>query len=152
MDILRAHDLDRLAGAGPGPCVSLFLPTHRSHPGTDQDPIRLRNLLSRAGEQVASLGLRSPDATELLAPAEALLDDAAFWRSQSDGLAIFLRPGWFRAYRLPLELAELVSVGDRFHLKPLLPFFEKAGLKLSPDAALRLADVDFELRAEPKPA
>lgn len=127
MDIIRSDDLERLATAGPGPCVSLFLPTHRAGTETAQDPIRLKNLLTEADERLRSLGLRSPEAAELLAPAAALLDDPIFWRYQADGLAIFVRPGSFRAFRLPLRFPELASVGDRFHVKSLLPYFAGGG-------------------------
>jgi hypothetical protein len=127
MDVVLADDLKRLATAGPGPCVSLFLPTHRAGTETVQDPIRLKNLLTEADDRLRSLGLRSPEAAELLAPAAALLDEPTFWRYQADGLAIFLRPQSFRAFRLPLRFPELASVGDRFHVKPLLPYFAADG-------------------------
>jgi hypothetical protein len=123
VDILRSQDLERLAAAGPSPCVSVFLPTHRVGPETDQDRIRLKNLLGEAEGQLRALGLRSPEVSKLLRPAAALLDMSAFWRHQADGLALFVRPQAFRAFRLPLPFADLAVVGDRFHLKPLLPYF-----------------------------
>jgi hypothetical protein len=127
MDVLHPEDLERLAASGSGPCVSLYLPTHRAGPEIEQDPIRLKNLLTEAEESLRSLGLRSSDVAELLRPASTLLDERVFWRYQADGLAIFVRPGWFRAFRLPIRFAELASVGERFHVKPLLPYFAADG-------------------------
>jgi len=54
-----------------------------------------------------------------MTPVRELVDDQAFWQTQSDGLAIFRSPEVFRTYRLPAALDELVLVNDRFHLKPL---------------------------------
>jgi len=106
--------------AGQGRCVSIFMPTHRVGPETQQDPIRLKNLLAQAEERLLAAGLRTPEARQLLAPAHALLSDGLFWRYQSDGLAVFLTQDTFRYHRLPFDFDELVVVADRFHLKPLL--------------------------------
>jgi len=38
----------------------------------------------------------------------------------SDGLAMFLRPDWHRSHRVPVELPELATVGDRFVTGPLI--------------------------------
>jgi hypothetical protein len=54
----------------------------------------------------------------LLVPEQAL-----FWRKEGGGLALFSGKDLFRYYRLPFSLKELVVVGERFHVKPLLPMF-----------------------------
>lgn len=123
MDLLTLEELKALAKENVSPCVSLFMPTHRAGAGTRQDSIRFKNLLREAEGGLRSLGLRSPIAKGLLEPAQRLLANSAFWRHQSDGLAVFVSADLFRYYRLPLDLAEQVVVGERFHLKPLLPFF-----------------------------
>jgi hypothetical protein len=73
------------------------------------------------------MGLRSPGVQEFLEPGLKLLEDIPFWQDQSDGLAVFLAPEVFHYYRLPLSFEELVVVGDRFHLKPLLPLLSGDG-------------------------
>jgi hypothetical protein len=125
MDIFTQVDLKTLSGAVQGPCVSLFMPAHRG--GSEQDPIRWKNLLRRAEELLTARGMRATAVQELLRPATHLVDDVAFWKGQSDGLAFFLAPGLARRYRVPLPLAELVVVGERFHLKPLLPLLARDG-------------------------
>jgi hypothetical protein len=128
VDVLHRDDLERLASATPGPCVSIYLPTHRAGAEIEQDPIRLKNLLDGAEEQLRSLGVRSKgEMGEPLGRARTLVDERSFWRYQADGLAIFLRPGEFRALRLPVRFDELVNVADRFHVKPLLPYFASDG-------------------------
>jgi hypothetical protein len=108
-------------------CVSIFLPTHRAGAQTQQHPIRLKNLLREAEEQLLTKGLRAPEAEQLLGPARELLDDSVFWRHQSDGLAVFLSRGVFRYYRLPLNFEDLVVVADRYYLRPLLPLLTGDG-------------------------
>ncbi len=127
MDNLTLDDLGALEAQDVGPCVSIFMPTHRAGRETQQDPLRLKNLLGEAEARLIDAGLRSPVAREMLEPAQALLDDSAFWRHMSDGLALFAAPGQFHTYRLPLDLEELLVVAPRFHLKPLLPFFSGDG-------------------------
>jgi hypothetical protein len=120
MNILNRDDLRTLTRKPSGLCVSIYLPTHRVGRETQQDPIRLKNLLGEAEERLIASGLRVPDAQELLEPAQRLLQDGLFWQHQSDGLAVFLSREMFRYYRLPFDFEELVVVTDRFHIKPLL--------------------------------
>jgi hypothetical protein len=125
MDLLTKDDLKVLLLKGQPPCISFFLPTHRG--GGEADPIRWKNLLGHAEEGLIGRGLRPSRARALLGPARYLLDDAAFWRTLSDGLAYFLSPGVVRFYRLPMTFAEQVVVADRFHITPLLPLFRGDG-------------------------
>lgn len=116
-----------LAGAGEGPCVSIFLPTVRAGSETQQNPVRFKNLLREATRRLEERDLDDKALDELLAPARALVDDYEFWQHQEEGLAVFLAPGFFRTYRVPLDFKELVTVEDRFHLKSLLPLFNVEG-------------------------
>src|SRR5262245_38601884 len=104
MDLFTRDDLRALLAQRPGPCVSLFLPTHRG--GSAQDPVRFRNLLATAGDRLLTSGVRAAEARELLAPAQLLLGEPLFWKNQCDGLALFLTPDFLRVYRLPLPLGE----------------------------------------------
>lgn len=112
---------------GPGPCISLYLPTHRAGLEWKKDPIRLKNLIREGEEQLAERGLQDGRVQELLEPARDLLPDDGFWRHQSDGLALFLADGDMRGYRLPQRFDELVLVQDRFHVKPLIPLISNDG-------------------------
>jgi hypothetical protein len=127
MNILSRDDLRTLMGKHKGLCVSIFMPTHRAGREIQQDPIRLKNLLGEAEEALTLSGLRTPDAQELLEPAEKLLQDSLFWQRQSDGLALFLSSEAFRYYRLPFDFDELVVVTDRFHVKPLFSLLSGGG-------------------------
>lgn len=119
-DLLRVADVRELVEHDGGPAVSVLLPTHRTRDGRDQDPIRFKNLLDEAEDRLVTDGVRAAEARALLAPGRELLEAGRFWSFLGDGLAVYLAPGWSRVYRLPTSLPELVVVGDRFHVKPLL--------------------------------
>jgi hypothetical protein len=112
-ELAREHD--------PLGIVSIYLPTHRTGQQVRQDPIRLKNLLSEADERLRRRG-REPEAIDrMLEPARQLLNRKSFWLHQEEGLALFLSPRAMREYRCPLTFGELCIVGERYHLKPLLP-------------------------------
>ena len=120
MDTFANDDLRELLVDRPGPCVSLYAPTHRG--GSGQDLIRWRNVLADAGQKLAAVGLRTPEATAILAPAARLLDDPSFWHATAAGLVCFLAPGFDRRYRLGMTWPGRATVGGQFLVKPLLPW------------------------------
>jgi hypothetical protein len=107
------------------PCLSLYQPTHRHHPESQQDPIRFRNLV-KAIERSLRLKYPANQAQPLLAPFHALAEDRSFWRHTLDGLAVLGAAAMFRVYRLQRPVRELTIVADSFHLKPLLRIFQSA--------------------------
>lgn len=142
MTHVSREDLRTLKEEASPPCVSLYLPTFRGGAETQQSPIRLKNLLRDSEEQLAAIGNGfGGKGGELLAEARRLVDDAGFWQRQSDGLALFLAPGVFRAFSVPVSFPELALVGERFHLAPLLRLLDGDG----PFHVLALAQKDVRL-------
>ena len=127
MELLRKGQLRSLISESTRPCVSIFLPTHRSGVETKQGPIRLKNQLKSAEKQLSAYGLRAAQIKELLEPVQTLCESHGFWQYQGDGLALFRSPATFQYYRLPLRLKELLVVTDRYHIKPLLRLFAEDG-------------------------
>lgn len=127
MDSFSRDDLRNLIEAPRGRCVSIFMPTHRLGPERQQDPIRLKNLLKDAEEQLSEQGHRDLETSAMLDPAWQLVEDMTFWQHQSDGLAIFIAPAFFRHFRVPLDLPQRAVVAERFHVKPLLPMLTGDG-------------------------
>lgn len=107
------------------PCLSLYQPTHRSHPDNAQDPIRFGNLVKQLGESLAQQ-YPQRDIKSLLEPFEALAVDQEFWNYSGDGLAVLASPDMFRAYKLQRPVSELAVVADSFHIKPLLRMVQSA--------------------------
>ncbi len=127
MERFNQAELERLVRRGEEPSVSIFQPTHRQGSEIQQDPIRLKNLLGLARQRLADRALSDADIERIVRPAEALLGEPTFWRHQRGGLAIFLRDGEMLSYRVPLPMPELAVVGERFHVKPLLPLLTGDG-------------------------
>ncbi len=127
MNTLSKDELKTLMQKQKGLCVSIFMPTHRAGAETQQNPIRLRNLLRKAEDRLIESGLRAQEAEELLKPTQEILGNGLFWRRQSDGFAMFLSSDVFKYYSLPLDFRELLVITDRFHIKPLLPILSGDG-------------------------
>lgn len=120
MQRLTAEELKRLA-SHQAPCtLSIYMPTHKGGNQTRQDPIRLKNLIRQAADQMLAMGLRDPEARQRLAPLSALLEDSEFWRNQDEGLGLLAWGPDMHVYRLSQPVPEIVTVQDRFYLKPLL--------------------------------
>lgn len=125
MDQLANDYPDAILAPREPPCLSLYQPTHRSHPDKAQDPIRYRNLLKTlAGSLREKYAKR--EVGELLDPLHALADDVQFWNHARDGLAVLAAPGFFRAYKLQRPVPELAVVADSFHTKPLVRIMQSA--------------------------
>jgi hypothetical protein len=119
--MLNQNEFREIADARREGSVSIYMPTHRRGPDVRQDPIRLGNLLREAHERADEFGLDSGASGRTLAPVRTLLDNAHFWRHQAEGLALFAADGSLRRNRLPYAVDELVVVGERFCVRPLLP-------------------------------
>jgi hypothetical protein len=125
--LFTRSDVSTLISNAPPVGASIFLPTHIRGAEVRQDPIRLKNLIGRAEDELLSVGMTQAQADAFVAPATALLDDYAFWQHQSQGLAVFLDGSSMRYYRVPIALEERIMVGRGFHVKPLLPLLEANG-------------------------
>ncbi len=115
--------IQKLLNVQAEPCLSLYMPTHQSHPDNAQDPIRFQNLLK---ELEASLLLKYDKATtkEHLAPLEKLSQDTSFWNHTTKGLAVFSADDFFEVVTLQETTAELAIVADSFHTKPLRQYIQ----------------------------
>jgi hypothetical protein len=121
VDTLTLDDVMALSREAGGTCVSIYMPTHRFAPDSQEEDVRrLKNLLRSAEERLGGLGLRPHEIDSLLAPARALLEDRSFWMRSGDGLAMLMGHGSARTFQLPDPFAEQLWVGTRCYLKPLL--------------------------------
>lgn len=125
-NLFTIDSLAELAANQQSACLSLYQPTHRSRPESQQDPIRFRNLIK---ELAGSLQHKYPavDAKHLLEPFEALAHDSDFWSQGREGLAVLGAEGLCRVFRLQQPVTELAVVSDRFHLRPLRRTLQSLG-------------------------
>lgn len=107
------------------PCVSLYQPTHRTHPDNQKDPIRYRNLLRQVHD---SLGERAKgaDVQTFLQKMESLAVDQEFWNYRTEGLAILASSSGFHVFDLQLPVEPLAVVAESYHIKPLLRELQSA--------------------------
>ncbi len=119
------HSLTELMNMQRQPCLSVYMPTHRSFPDSEQNPIRYRNLLKKLREQVTA---RFPDAdqTKLLQPFEALLDDREFWAHPTDAIAVLGTEDTFKRYSLNRPVPERAVASVHPYLSPLLRIVQSA--------------------------
>lgn len=128
MQILSRDELKALMTWHNEACVSIYMPLHRAGAETQQEPIRLKNLLRQAESRLVERGMRAPEAKALLEPVVHLQGNERFWVYHgAEGLALFVAPGLFQHYRVSHTFDELAMVGETFHVKPLLRLFADEG-------------------------
>lgn len=123
--MITRDELETLINTPANPAVSIYMPTNLPSLAVRQDAIRLGNLVDAVRARLKAMGWRHTETERLLRPAAELLGDDSFWSNNTPGLAIFLAQGVApRIWRLPDGVEELVVVGSRFHIAPLLPQVE----------------------------
>ncbi|MFD5784719.1 chemotaxis protein [Streptomyces sp. NPDC126933] len=114
-DVLR-----ELRAPRPYPAVSLTMPTHRREPRSEQDVVRLRNLLAEAGHRLDAepqLDKRARAAVkEQLGRAVAEVD----LLHKLDGLLILADAQEHRIWYLPREVPERVVLSDTYLTRNLV--------------------------------
>ena len=123
MDILTQELIQEILTAGQAPCLSLYMPTHRSHPENLQDIIRFKNLVKQMEESLLRR-YSSPEVKKQLEPFDNLVNDTVFWNHTLDGLAVLSAVELFKVITLPIAFEELAVVADSFHTKPLRQYLQ----------------------------
>lgn len=100
------------------PCLSLYLPTHRTQPERRDDQTRYRQLVRHLNDSL-KMSFSSDEVTTLLMPFRQLERDDTFWNTRRQGVAIFRAPGVFITQHLDRSVPEIAVVADNFHVKPL---------------------------------
>jgi hypothetical protein len=118
-DIPTRAQLERLLAAREPSSVSIYLPTDPASSG-EAERIELKNLAGEASRQLDRADAARADVAAIDDELADVVDDDAFWRYQARSLALFVTPSASTTFRLPNNLAAVVEVSDRFHLKPLL--------------------------------
>ena len=122
-DMPAYQRLRPLLGQHAAPCLSLYQPTYRQFPGSQQNTVRYRNLVR---DLKAALGAKhaKADMAVLMRPFEALAEDSDFWAHPQDGVAVFSADGYSHVEKLQRTVPEMVVVSDHLYLKPLVRAFQ----------------------------
>ncbi|MFD3944386.1 chemotaxis protein [Streptomyces sp. NPDC058579] len=117
---LSTELLAKLRQPRPYPAVSLLMPTHRREPDNTQDPVRLRNLVARAGEALE----QDPAVTrerrlDVLSQLEHALGEVDLVHAE-DGLVIYAAPGEHHVWSVARTVPERVVLADTFLTRNLV--------------------------------
>lgn len=123
MHTLSFDTLKTLTAAAHAPCLSLYQPTHRSHPDNAQDVGHFKQGIKTLAASLNQAHAQT-DVQALLAPFHALAGDPDFWVHAQDGLAVLSCQGVFRVFVLPRSMPMLAVVANGFHTKPLRRFLQ----------------------------
>lgn len=127
MDIITKDVLEELINNVDGKAVSIYMRTFPTAQEAKQNPIRLKNLISDVEAQLKKAGISQDRVKTYLAPLRDLVNDEFFWQDQSEGLALFVDASELRIFRVPERFDEIATVGDHFHLTPLIPVYQGNG-------------------------
>jgi hypothetical protein len=105
------------------PCLSLYQPTYRQFPDSQQNRVRYRNLV-RELKTALEQKHRGIDSGALLQPFERLTGDSGFWAHPQDGIAVFGTPEFWHVEKVQRRVPECVIVNDHLYLKPLVRIFQ----------------------------
>jgi len=125
MEFLNTELIQELLALHKAPFLSLYMPTHRTHPENLQDITRFKNLVRELEDSLLQK-YSSVEIKKFLEPFEALANDNSFWNHNSEGLAVLSSPEIFKALRIPVVVEELAVAADSFHTKPLRQYLESA--------------------------
>jgi hypothetical protein len=103
----------------PPPCLSLYMPTHRTVPDNRVDRPAFAHLVESL-ETALDLAHSRGAIERLLKPFRLLAADVRFWQHARDGLAVLAADGRARVFVLSRPVAPLATVAPRFHTLPLL--------------------------------
>ena len=123
MKLLTNDMMPELLNVNEGTCISLYMPTHRTHPDNLVDLILFKNLINDL-EQSLLQQYTASEAAVLLEPFVALENNREFWNHTLDGLAVLSTNGMFKTIGLPVSTEKLTVVADSFHTKPLRKYLQ----------------------------
>lgn len=118
-------DFQALTKFSSGPCVTIYMPNREAMPYSQQDAIRLSNLIDKAGDQLSTRWMSYQKSLEFIEPMRHIPKDHAFWQLRGRGLAIFLDHRGVRKFSIPFKIGEMVVVSPCFYLRLLLPLISE---------------------------
>lgn len=115
---MNRHDVQLLQQIRSYPSLTITLPTHRTFPDNRQDPIRVKNLITQAGERL--LGEFSKREIDPLLTRLEQLANSLDYRNTLDGTAFFVNQDFGRVFTLPFAMPERVVVDETFATRDLI--------------------------------
>ena len=124
MSALSGSDLRALLELASAIRVSILLSGSRPGGDSRDGPLRLKNLVVRAEQQLALRGFNAADGQRLLDPLRSLRATHPIWQKRNGGWCLILGPEGLHEYDLPFPVEDRVEVGPVIHIRPLLRLLE----------------------------
>jgi hypothetical protein len=118
--MLSGHQLMELAQR-PGPWVTICMPLNGGGPLAKQDPIRYRNLVRRAADELEKRSTELERREPLLEKLRTLAERGDLFNAGARGLCVFANDDELTYSFLPIEIEEDARVDARPYLEPLIP-------------------------------
>lgn len=115
---MNLHDVQLLQQINGYPAVTITLPTHRTSPDNRQDPIRLKNLVTEASNQLLN-EFSKRDIDPVITRLHDLSESINFNHTQ-DGMVLFANHDFSSVYTLPFDLKERVVIDQTFATRDLV--------------------------------
>jgi hypothetical protein len=115
---MNRHEVQLLQKIRRYPSVTITLPTHRTTPENQQDPIRVKNLVKQAADRLLQESSRRE--IEPLLIRLTKLAEGIDYPHTLDGLALFVNADLARAVYLPFALKERVAVDETFFTRDIV--------------------------------
>lgn len=109
---------------GEGPWVTILAPLSGGGPLAKGDPIRYRNLVREAADQLEAH--LDADARPILEGLGAIAEDRSVFNAGAPGMVVFANAEGTQLWLLPEQVEAGAFVDDRPHLGPLLPIVSDA--------------------------
>lgn len=124
-NLINSPLIEDLFAVSTKPCLSLYLPTHRTQPERRDDYTRFHQLVRELTNSLKN-GFGQAEIDMLMAPFHDIDRDEKFWNQRRAGIAMFRAPGVFITQHLDRSVPELAIVADTFHVKPLFRLLQTA--------------------------
>jgi hypothetical protein len=115
---MNKQDIRLLQSHRGYPALSILVPTHRTSPDNQQDPIRVKNLVDEAKNRLLE-EFNQRELAPLFEKLDALVDEIDYVYAL-DGLAIFVSNDFAKKYYIPFMLKPRVVVDETFATRDLV--------------------------------
>ncbi len=105
------------------PKVTIYFPTHRDPTKNEEDRIRFGNLIRSAEKRLEDAATKEQK-TSITKTLSTMKDDRTLWNARAKGMGVFACEKSCVVYILQNPPRELLTVGERFHTKPLIRDFQ----------------------------
>jgi len=115
---MQIADLEILQGQAQYPSITITLPTHRTFPEKEKDPVRVKNLIREVEDRL----LQEYEARDIQDIMQKLWDlaDSIDHNHNLEGMMIIANREVAKVYKLPTRLEEKVTVAEDFLVRDLL--------------------------------